>query len=467
MELIAEVGDLHEIREYISKTWNVLTRDHRDLIHAVVDPKVQHRAGSKYPLYISDKEDQTAVESKLKRSLDLSTIELVRLGELEQRGEEGLLYLPHPYVVPGGRFNEQYNWDSYFINIGLLLEGKLDLARNMIDNHIYQIEHYNTILNANRSYYLSRSQPPFLSAMIREYLKQDADLTWLASCMPAVEKFYAFFTEGLHITNESEYENALSRYFALGDGPASEVLTSEFDAQGRNHYERVIEFYATHGRDYDYGYNVDDYFDFETKQLTALYYKGDRTMRESGVDPSGRFGNFNVDVVHFFPVCLNSLLFMIENDIAYFNQRLGKTDQVEVWKNKAAKRKEMVDRYLWDEERGLYFDYNFKTKQRRIYEFATTFFPLYCGLASPQQAARVAANLGIFERPGGVITSTKYTGCQWDAPFGWAPYQYIAVRGLLSYNYRPEAKRIATKFVKVVLKTFEENSVSVLLMSEA
>src|SRR5437660_6981827 len=125
------------------------------------------------------------------------------------------------------------------------------------------------------------------------------------------------------------------------------------------------------------------------------------------------------------------------------------------WRSRAEARRERINRYLWDPQHGLYFDYNFESKTRRPYEFATTFYPLWAGIASKEQAQRVAANLPRFEAPGGVLTSTQTTGSQWDAPYGWAPLQLMAVDGLRRYGYDADADRLATKFVSLVVDDFD------------
>ena len=189
--------------------------------------------------------------------------------------EHGLLYLPHPYVVPGGRFNEMYGWDSYFIQVGLLRDGELQRARDMVDNFVYEIQHYGTILNANRTYFLSRSQPPFLTRMILGVYEQTRDDAWLRSTLPAIDRYYRFWTSGQHAVPDV----GLSRYFDSGAGPAPEVLADEKDEQGRTHYDRAREFYRTHlVTDYDEAL----YYDARRDRLTDLFYKGDRSMRESG-----------------------------------------------------------------------------------------------------------------------------------------------------------------------------------------
>jgi alpha,alpha-trehalase len=136
---------------------------------------------------------------------------------------------------------------------------------------------------------------------------------------------------------------------------------------------------------------------------------------------------------------------------------LGATAESHAWRHRAERRRVAIDRYLWDEKTGLYLDYNFETKQRRQYEFATTFYPLWAGLSSAEQARRVRGNLARFEAPGGLLTSTRVTGNQWDAPYGWAPLQMIPADGLRRYGYSADADRISRKFLALVTKEFEEH----------
>ena len=161
---------LQEIRQYIKRTWSALTRSTRDLAKAAPDPKIRRAPGEPSPVYLAADEDRTGTEQRLRDVLsadDFRKIELRTLPERpDQIREHGLLYVPYPYVVPGGRFNEMYGWDSYFIQRGLLRDNELELARSMTDNFLYEIAHYGMILNANRTYFLTRSQPPFLTEMI-------------------------------------------------------------------------------------------------------------------------------------------------------------------------------------------------------------------------------------------------------------------------------------------------------------
>ena len=451
-------AQLQQVRQYIKRTWSVLTRSTRDLPKAAPDPKIRRDAGEPSAVYVAADEDRADVERQLRGALSAEEFQKIELRTLPDRlGDirgHGLLYLPHPYVVPGGRFNEMYGWDSYFIQRGLLRDGELGLARNMTDNFTYEIAHYGMILNANRTYFLTRSQPPFLTEMILGVYDRTHDRAWLRATVPAIDRYYRFWTTPPHLVEST----GLSRYFDLGNGPAPEVVSDERDAQGRTHYDRVREYYRTHQID---DYDVARFYDRAADTLTDVFYKGDRSMRESGFDPSNRFGPFSAAIVDYAPVCLNVLLYRMEQDAARIHTLLGDSAAASRWQRLARRRRELVDRYLWDPEAGLYFDYNVETKRRRNYPFATTFYPLWAGMSSPQQAGRVAANLSRFEAPGGILTSTQTTGSQWDAPYGWAPLQLIAVDGLRRYGYRAAADRIARKFVSLVVGDFEARHVIV------
>jgi alpha,alpha-trehalase len=451
---LPDQATLGRVDDYIKKSWTTLSRSNRDLLQALPDPKMPRKPGEPWLLYIAANEQKTRVESELREALGADAMQRVEVRSLPRDvlsvRDHGLMYLPRPYVVPGGRFNEMYGWDSYFIQVGLLRDGELDRARDMVENFLYQVTHYGTILNANRTYFLSRSQPPFLTRMILGVFEQTHDREWLRRTMPSIERYYRFWTTDPHQIPDV----GLSRYFDRGSGPAPEVVSDEKDAAGRTHYDRAREYYRTHDvTDYDESL----YYDSKRDQLTDLFYKGDRSMRESGFDPSSRFGALNVDVIHYAPVCLNSLLYMMEEDAARIMEHLDDAGSASRWRARAIARRERINRLLWDEEAGLYYDFNFRTRRLRRYDFATTFYPLWAGIATPAQAARVRSNLAKFEAPGGLLTSTQVTGNQWDAPFGWAPLQMIAVAGLRRYGFADDADRISEKFISLVAKELDEH----------
>jgi len=458
----ATPAQLGAARDYIRRGWHTLTRSNRDLAAAAVDPKFKPTSSPdgnspstrRWPVYVARDENLRAVERYLRAQLTRQDFARIELRRLPARGgveEPGLLYLPRPYVVPGGRFNEMYGWDSYFIQVGLLRDGETRLALDMVENFLYEIEHYGQILNANRTYYLTRSQPPFLTRMILGVYAKRRDRAWLARTVPAIENYYSYWDEGMHESGETR----LSRYFDLGEGPASEVVADERDAEGRTHYDRVREFYKTHEvTDYD----VSKFYDRSRDELTQDFYKGDRSMRESGFDPSNRFGPFSADITSYNPVCLNSLLYVYERDAAEIMRALRRPRAAALWDGRADARREQINRLMWDERDGLYYDYNFVRREVRRYPFVTTFYPLWAGIATKEQAARVVSNLHLFERAGGLRTSTNVSGSQWDAPYGWAPTQLIAIEGLRRYGYEAEANRVSVNFLSTVLKDFVEHN---------
>jgi alpha,alpha-trehalase len=444
----ATEADLAALRHYIRQSWHTLRRSNQDLLKAAVDPK-HPPANGKWPVYISSHDDVHAVRQALTQELplsDLQQLELRRLGSDVPR-QHGILYLPHPYVVPGGRFNEMYGWDSYFIIRGLLQDEEVALAKNMADNFLYEVTHYGSILNANRTYYLTRSQPPFLTRIVLEVFHATRDLAWLKAALPVMLAYHNTWLMPPHLT-----DSGLSRYYDTGAGPAPEVVSGEIDAKGQGAYDRIRAYYKTHAvPDYD----LPIYYDKAKDQLTDLFYRADRSMRESGFDPSARFGPFNAGILEHNPVCLNSLLYAAEMDLVQIYKILGDENEASAWASRAEHRATLINSMNWDDERGLYFDYDFTEGKRRDYPFATTFYPLWAGVASHEQAQRLVDNLPLFEAPGGLLTSPNRSGNQWDAPYGWAPLQQLAIEGLRRYDYRGEADRLSIAFLSMLLADFK------------
>jgi alpha,alpha-trehalase len=439
------------IEQYIAKAWKDLTRSNKQLARSAVDPKFHLAADPPWPVYIAADEDEAHLTQLLKNEMPAADFEKLKFSVLAANGvpprEPGLLYLPRPYVVPGGRFNEMYGWDSYFIQVGLLRDGELALSKDMADNCIYQILHYGKILNANRSYYLTRSQPPFLTQMLLGVYNRIHDLQWLEESLSAIERYYQFWTTAPHLTTET----GLSRYIDSGEGPAPEVLSGEKDAHGQTHYEVIKQYFRTNQvSDYD----LDRFYDRSRDELLPACYKGDRSMRESGFDPSNRFGPFNLDIIHYNPLCLNSLLHVMEVQTAEILAILGRTSDTALWMRRAKERRQRINDRMWHEQDGLYYDYNFVAGSVRWYPFLTTFYPMWAGIARPEQAARIVRNLGMFDAAGGLLTSTSESGNQWDKPFGWAPLHMLAVSGLRRYGYEAEADRISVKFLSMIIEDY-------------
>ena len=472
---------LKPILQYISSAWDTLTRSMTDC-RSIVDPKIK----ASPVLYLPANFEAPAVVQKLSTECSVRIehlpMEIHHLGEIDSSKIQphGLLYLEHKYVVPGGRFNEMYGWDSYFIIRGLLREGRVELARGMVDNFFFEIEHYGAMLNANRTYYLTRSQPPFLSSMfvdVYDAMQKGGhpDTVWLAKAYADLEKDYAMWTHEPHLAGET----GLSRYYDFGEGPPAEAVQDE-----SGFYRKVAMYFLLNPSEADeyiveskpgqtqpvagasYSLQVCDVSHTMAQpeceknrefKLSSDYYKGDRSMRESGFDVSFRFGPFGSATHHYAPDCLNSLLYKTEKDMEQISQWLGHGTDAERWAKRAEERKRLITHYLWSGGRGFFTDLNFQTRQKSSYEYATMFYPLWAGLATPEQAKAVVSNLKGFEQPGGLPMSTKETGAQWDLPYGWGNIEMLAIDGLRRYGYNADADRVSYEFLSMVAENFRRD----------
>lgn len=443
-----------KVKEYIKKNWKTLTRSVNSIPKAAEDPKIKHKDGTPWIVYIAQNEDKDAVQAKLNKVLseqELQSISLEYLPkDINNIKTHGLLYLPEPYVVPGSRFNELYAWDSYFIELGLLADNQIKLAQSLVNNFVYEIEHYGKILNGNRTYYLTRSQPPLFSRMVMQLYDKTKNIDVINSALPAMLKYYKYWDTPPRYVPEI----GLTRYYPEGDGPSYEVYASKNSTEGMQYYQNIIDFFINSPT---HAYDINNFYNQESKKLTPLFYKGDRAVRESGYDTSNRYGPFSVDITDFAPVTLNVLLYQYEKDIATAFELTNDDINSKKWMAKAQQRRDQINKYLWNEEIGLYLPYNFKTKLSPPYIYADTFLPLWANIASKQQAKKVVDYLNILQKPGGVLTSPYFTGHQWDAPFAWAPLQLFAVKGLLNYGYNDHAKKVSKTFIQNINLNFKKH----------
>ncbi|KAL1986028.1 hypothetical protein VTN96DRAFT_7041 [Rasamsonia emersonii] len=377
-----------------------------------------------------------------------------------------------PFVVPGGRFNELYGWDSYMESLGLIVSDRVDLAKAMVTNFCFCIKHYGKILNANRSYYLLRSQPPFLTDMaLRVYdkIKSEPDaLEFLRKAiLSAIKEYYSVWMA------EPRYDKVtgLSRYRPEGLGVPPETEATHF-------LQLLMPYAEKHGlsfKEFVQAYNDGVIKEPELDE----YFLHDRAVRESGHDTTYRLERICANLA---TIDLNSLLYKYEVDISrtirtYFNDKLEippeyrtpATENVEfetsaAWDRRARKRKIAIDKYLWNEEEGMFFDYDTVKQEQKSYESCTTFWAMWAGLASPAQAAKLVEKaLPRFECYGGLVSGTEESrgpisltrpNRQWDYPYGWAPQQMLAWTGLMRYGYQEEAERLAYKWLFMITKAF-------------
>ena len=352
----------------------------------------------------------------------------------------------------------------------------------MVDNFFFEIEHYGAMLNANRTYYLTRSQPPFLSSMfidvyqaLHPHAAQKDDKAWLERAYADLNKDYEMWTRDPHLAGQT----GLSRYYDFGDGPPPEAVKDE-----TGFYRKVAQYFFFHPEQADH-YLVESQPGAEqlaagaayslqvcdaattmgrpeceptrTFKLNKDYYKGDRSMRESGFDVSFRFGAFGSATHYYAPVCLNSLLYKTEKDLEQISRWLGRAGDAEKWSKRAEERKSLITKYLWNKQQGLFFDYDFTTNRMSDYKYASTFYPLWAGLATPEQAKAVANNVKVFDRPGGIPMSTDETGAQWDLPYGWGNIEMVVISGLRRYGFNSDADRVSYEFLSTVAENFRRD----------
>ena len=461
-----------DLAAYIDKAWDALTRSMTNC-ETIIDKRVPEHSLLYLPADFQETDAIRELGTRCKIEIEHLPQPITAPGQIdpEKLPRQGVLYLPNPYVVPGGFFNEMYGWDSYFIIRGLLRAGRVKMALGMVENFFFEIDHYGSILNANRTYFLTRSQPPFLSSMVMAVYDSLSDpkakRAWLAKAYPYIQRDYELWTHCEHLAGDT----GLSRYFDYGQGPVPEIadMHDPYYREVFTHIQALPERekYLKEAGKGDAALTGPS-FAFESCEqdevgctkspelkFTADYYKADRAMRESGFDISFRFGPFGGETHHFAPVCLNSLLYKAETDMEKIGTILDKPADAKLWARRAQHRKQQMNRYLWDATKGMFFDYNFTSKKRSTYEYITTFYPLWAGLATPQQAKAVIANLKDFERKGGLLTSPYETGVQWDAPYGWAPLQLMAVEGIRRSGATADADRAAREWVSTVERNFE------------
>ncbi|HKB91348.1 MAG TPA: alpha,alpha-trehalase TreF [Opitutaceae bacterium] len=338
-----------------------------------------------------------------------------------------LLPLPYPYVVPGGRFREIYYWDSYFTLLGLRESGREDLIESMIANFADLISRFGHIPNGNRTYYLSRSQPPFFALMIEFLAEKQGDSVY-AKYLPALRAEYDYWmdrTMPTHHVVTMPDGSRLNRYYDQRDTPRTEAFYE--DEQTAQHSGRRRE---TVGRDL-------------------------RSAAESGWDFSSRWFSDGktletTDTINIVPVDLNCLLYQLETTLAKaYGLTRNAVDQHH-FEETLALRKAALIRYCWSGDQNFFVDYEIGAARQSPRLSLAGVTPLFCGLASNEQARSVARVIEEkFLKPGGVVTTLVATGQQWDAPNGWAPLEWLTIHGLERYGQHALAEEIARRWIKL------------------
>ena len=393
------------------------------------------------PAQVSGTELPSQERVTITRHIDLLWDQLTRSSSTAPP-YSSLLPLPEPYVVPGGRFRELYYWDSYFTMLGLVESGRHDLAEHMVRDFASLIDKYGHVPNGTRSYYLSRSQPPFFYAMVGLLNSEDPAASY-SRYLPQLRREYAFWMQG---EKGLAHGTAHRRVVAMPDGAVLNRYWDDADTPRDESYREDTGLAERSGR--------------IPKQL----YRDVRAAAESGWDFSSRwFADGKrletINTTEIIPVDLNSLLFGLEEAIGLGCAREHDAACVTEFAHRASARRDAVNHYLWDSAGGVFRDYRWVQKAQIPRISAATLYPLFAALASPAQAAAVAGTVSRdLLKAGGIVTTPLVSGQQWDAPNGWPPLQWIGVSGLRHYSISPLADSIACRWMVGVNRVYAQSS---------
>jgi alpha,alpha-trehalase len=348
-------------------------------------------------------------------------------------GEENstLIELPRPYVVPGGRFREIYYWDSYFTLLGLAAAGRTQQVENMVANFGYLIDEVGFVPNGNRSYFCSRSQPPFFALMVELLAEVQKDDSAYERFLPQLEKEYGFWMAG----SDTGGGEAVARAIPIDGGFLNRYWDDETEPRPESYAEDLALAASTERDDRELFRNI-------------------RAACESGWDFSSRWladaGDLaSIATTRVVPIDLNALMCKLESVIAHAHELLGNSAAADEFRQRAEQRRALLQRLFFSEERGLYTDLLLPDFRQSGIDSLATAYPLFLGLASREQAARVAGSIRQqLLRTGGWAASNVDSGQQWDLPNGWAPLQWVCYRGLLNYGFEADAREGATRWVR-------------------
>ncbi|SEQ36102.1 alpha,alpha-trehalase [Rosenbergiella nectarea] len=349
-----------------------------------------------------------------------------------------LLPLPKPYIVPGGRFTEVYYWDSYFSMLGLAESGKIDLLKNMTDNFAWLIEKYGHIPNGNRTYYLSRSQPPVFALMVE--LCESANIGGSEQYLPYLISEYHYWMDGSGSLNPNQ---AFRHVVKMPDGSMLNRYWDDRDTPRDESWREDIETASSSSRP------------------SREVFRDLRAGAASGWDYSSRWLRdpmrlASIRTTQYIPIDLNAFLYKLECTISSIAKKSGEDLIALAWEKKAEARMNAINHWLWDAKSGVFRDYDWRREQFGLFSAAAS-VALFTELATPVQAQRIAKQIREqLLASGGLISTTIESGEQWDKPNAWAPLQWMTIQGLKKYGEDELAKEIAVRWLKTVSKLFKE-----------
>lgn len=338
-----------------------------------------------------------------------------KLERYNPKDTDSLIGVPKPYLVPsyaeGHEFdyNELYYWDSYFMIQGMLDAEHKDLVMGILEDFISIFKRFRIIPNGSQMYYLSRSQPPFLTSFIFDlYYAYNLDKSWLKEKMDVVKQEYETVWMGSRKPNARQVYRGMSRYY-----------------------------------DFNYLHDIAE--------------------TESGWDMTPRF---NRHALNYLPCDLNALLYKYESDFARAARILGNKEDMQKWEKATHARKRTMNELMWDQSKGMFYDYNYVKERRGNVSSLATYYPLWAGLVDGQEAQALVKALRRFEQKGGLATTDSLPlgqfvpgsiPTQWAYPNGWAPLHFLVIKGLQRYGYNEDARRIAMKWLRTNLDWYNEH----------
>ncbi|QQV03474.1 MULTISPECIES: trehalase family glycosidase [Chryseobacterium] len=376
------------------------------------------------------REDHLPIEEHIEKLWD----ELTRTA-YEEKGT--LLKLPKPYVVPGGRFNEFFYWDSYYIMLGLQVSGRVEMMENIIENCSYLIHNVGFVPNASRTHFLTRSQPPYFSLMLDLLFETTKDESIYIKYHDTLAKEYAFWMNG---AEKLENNSAVKRVIKTIQG---DVLNRYYDAENLPRPESYL-------------IDIED-----SKNAVEEFYRNIRSACESGWDFSSRWfadGEHiqTIETLNLAQVDLNCLLWHLEKTLAKSSLLQNLSEKEIDYSERAAKRRQLIDQYFWDKNSRIYKDYHIQKNTNTPSEHIAALYPLFLKLASEDQAKAVAKNIEEkFLHEGGLVTTTKNSGQQWDFPNAWAPYQWLGYQSMKNYGFDGLAEKIKNNWCNNVERVYK------------
>ncbi|WP_345992086.1 trehalase family glycosidase [Chryseobacterium sp. Chry.R1] len=376
------------------------------------------------------REDHLPIDQHIEKLWD----ELTRTA-YEERGT--LLKLPKPYIVPGGRFNEFFYWDSYFIMLGLQVSGRVEMMKNIVENCSYLIRNIGFVPNASRTHFLSRSQPPYFSLMLDLLVESTGDENVYIEYYDTLEKEYEFWMDGEEgLKNDTQSKRVLKTY--NGD-----ILNRYYDAENTPRPESYL-------------IDIEDHENAPGEE----FYRNIRSGCESGWDFSSRWFSDgetiqSIETLNISQVDVNCLLWHLEKTLAKASGLKHFKEKEKYFSERAAKRRQVIDTYFWDQDARTYKDYHIKKHKNTVSEHIAALYPLFLGLASDEQAKAVSEIIAEkFLYKGGLVTTTKRSGQQWDLPNAWAPYQWLGFVSMKNYGFAQLANDIKNNWCSNVERVY-------------